>query len=72
MRNPLNTKVVDYCLPKVTKASEEGDTPEHIDAVMSVFRRTIWDEIQNIIHTLDECLLDISSGFEQEEEEPQD
>ena len=50
----------------------KAGTPEHIDAVMSVFRRTVWDEIQNIIHTLDECLLDISSGFEKEEEEPQD
>ena len=50
----------------------KAGTPEHIDAVMSVFRPTVWDEVQNIIHTLDECLLDISSGFEQEEEEPQD
>ena len=44
----------------------------HIDAVMSVFRRTVWDEIQKIIYTLDDCLLDISSGLEQEEEQPQD
>jgi hypothetical protein len=44
----------------------------HIDAVMSVFRRTVIQEIQKIIHTLDNCLLDISSGSEQEEEKPQD
>ena len=25
-----------------------------------------------VIYSLDDCLLDISSGFEQEEEEPQD
>lgn len=50
----------------------KAGTPEHIDAVMSVFRRNLWDEIQNIIYSLDDCLLGISSGFEQEEEEPQD
>ena len=50
----------------------KAGTQEHIDAVMSVFRRSIWDDIQRIIDTLDECLLDISSGSEQEEEEPQD
>ncbi len=50
----------------------KAGTKEHIDAVMSVFRRTVWDEIQSIIYTLDDCLLDISSGFEQEEEESQD
>jgi hypothetical protein len=50
----------------------KAGTPEHIDAVMSVFRRNLWDEIQNIIYSFDDCLLDISSGFEQEEEEPQD
>ena len=50
----------------------KAGTQAHIDAVMSVFRRTIWDEIQKIIHTLDDCLLDISSGSEQEDEEPQD
>jgi hypothetical protein len=44
----------------------------HMDAVMSVFRRTVWDEIQKIIHSLDDCLLDISSGDEQEEEQSQD
>jgi len=46
----------------------KAGTQAHIDAVMSVFRRSIWDEIQKIIHTLDDCLLDISSGTEQEEE----
>lgn len=50
----------------------KGGTQEHIDAVMSVFRRSVWDEIQRIIHTLDNCLLDISSGSEQESEDPQD
>lgn len=50
----------------------KAGTTEHIDAVMSVFRRYVWDELQRIIHTLDDCLLDISSGDEQEEEEPQD
>ncbi|AUB42746.1 hypothetical protein COO91_08892 [Nostoc flagelliforme CCNUN1] len=50
----------------------KAGTQEHLDAVMSVFRRSVWDEIQRIIHTLDDCLLDISSGSEQEEEEPQD
>ncbi|MEA5502697.1 transposase [Halotia wernerae UHCC 0503] len=50
----------------------KAGTQEHIDAVMSVFRRSVWDEIQRIIHTLDDCLLDISSGSEQEEEEAQD
>lgn len=50
----------------------KAGTQAHIDAVMSVFRRTICDEIQKIIHTLDDCLLDISSGSEQEEEESQD
>ncbi len=50
----------------------KAGTTEHIDAVMSVFRRSVWDEIQRIIHTLDDCLLDISSGSEQEEEEPLD
>jgi hypothetical protein len=50
----------------------KAGTQEHINAVMSVFRRSVWDEIQRIIHTLDDSLLDISSGYEQEEEEPQD
>jgi hypothetical protein len=39
---------------------------------MSVMRRSIWDEIQKVIDCLDDCLLDISSGFEQEEEEQED
>ncbi|MHC5718928.1 MAG: hypothetical protein ACYTX0_44405 [Nostoc sp.] len=50
----------------------KAGTQEHLDAVMSAFRRSVWDEIQRIIHALDDCLLDISSGFEQEEEELQD
>lgn len=50
----------------------KAGTTEHLDALMSVFRRSVWDEIQRIIHALDNCLLDISSGSEQEEEEPQD
>jgi hypothetical protein len=50
----------------------KAGTSAHIDAVMSVIRRSIWDEIQKLIHSLDDCLLDISSGSEQEEEEPQD
>ncbi|QFS49850.1 transposase [Nostoc sphaeroides] len=50
----------------------KAGTQEHLDAVMSVFRRSVWDEIQRIIHTLDDCLLDISSGSEQESEEAQD
>ena len=50
----------------------KAGTQEYIDAVMSVFRRSLCDEIQSIIHTLDDCLLDISSGSEQESEEPLD
>ncbi len=50
----------------------KAGTTEHIDAVMSVFRRSVWEELQRIIDSLDQCLLDISSGLEQEEEEPQD
>ena len=50
----------------------KAGTQDHIDAVMSVFRRSVIDEIQKIIRCLDDCLLDISSGFEQEEEETQD
>jgi|ERR687894_837687 hypothetical protein len=50
----------------------KAGTQDHIDAVMSVFRRSVIDEIQKIIRSLDDCLLDISSGFEQEEEEPLD
>jgi hypothetical protein len=45
---------------------------EHLDAVMSVFRRSVWEEIQRIIAPLDDCLLDLSSGSEQEEEDPLD
>jgi hypothetical protein len=50
----------------------KAGTQEHIDAVMSVFRRSLGDEIQRITHTLDDCLLDISSGSEQESEQPLD
>lgn len=50
----------------------KAGTQDHIDAVMSVFRRSVIDEIQKIIRSLDDCLLDISSGAEQEEEKPQD
>ncbi len=39
---------------------------------MSVMRRSIWDEIQKVINSLDDCLLDISSGSEQESEEQED
>lgn len=67
------------CLPRATSSKlskykhlGKAGTTEHIDAVMSVFRRSVWDEIQKIIDTLDDCLLDISSGAEQEEEDPQD
>ena len=50
----------------------KAGTSTHIDAVMSVMRRSIFDEIQKVIYTLDNCLLDISSGTEQESEETQD
>jgi hypothetical protein len=50
----------------------KAGTQAHIDAVMAVFRRSVWDEIQKLIHSLDDCLLDISSGDEQESEESQD
>jgi hypothetical protein len=50
----------------------KAGTQAHIDAVMSVFRRSVWDEIQKLIDFLDDCLLSISSGDEQEEEEPHD
>jgi hypothetical protein len=46
----------------------KAGTQDHIDAVMSVFRRSVIDEIQKIIRSLDDCLLDITSGAEQEEE----
>ncbi|MGH7999219.1 MAG: hypothetical protein ACREPR_07280 [Brasilonema sp.] len=49
----------------------KAGTQAHIDAVMSVFRRSVWDEIQKIINSLDDCLLDISSGDEQESEKPE-
>jgi len=67
------------CLPRTTSSKlskykhlGKAGTQEHIDAVMSVFRRSVGDEIQKIIDTLDDFLLDISSGSEQEEEDPQD
>uniref|UniRef100_A0A8J6ZIE8 Transposase n=1 Tax=Desmonostoc muscorum LEGE 12446 TaxID=1828758 RepID=A0A8J6ZIE8_DESMC len=67
------------CLPQATpsklskyKHLGKAGTTEHIDAVMSVFRRSVWEEVQRIIDTLDDCLLDISSGSEQESEDPQD
>ena len=43
----------------------------HIDAMMSVIRRSIFDELQKAIDVLDDCLLDIT-GSEQEEDESQD
>ncbi|MEM9079003.1 MAG: hypothetical protein AAGC43_18335 [Bacteroidota bacterium] len=43
----------------------------HIDAMMSVIRRSIFDELQKAIDVLDDCLLDIT-GFELQEEESQD
>lgn len=67
------------CFPRATSSKlskyrhlGKAGTTEHIDAVMSVFRRSVWEEIQKIIDTLDECLMDIRSGLEQEEEEKQD
>jgi hypothetical protein len=50
----------------------KAGTVEHIDAIMSVFRRSSWEEIQRIIQTLNDSLLDISSGSEQEPETLQD
>jgi hypothetical protein len=50
----------------------KASTQEYLDAVMCVFKGSVWDEIQRIIHTLDDFMLDISSGSEQESEEPQD
>lgn len=50
----------------------KAGTQDHIDAVMSVFRRSVIDEIHKLIHSLDNCLLDITSGSEQEEGKPQD
>ncbi len=50
----------------------KAGTQDHIDAVIAVFRRSLVDEKQKIIHSLDNCLLDITSGSEQEEGKPQD
>jgi hypothetical protein len=50
----------------------KAGTQSHIDAFMSVMRRSVWDEIQRILDALDDCLLDISSGSEQEEEKLHD
>jgi hypothetical protein len=69
--HPYFPRATSSKLSKYKHLGKAG-TQAHIDAVMSVFRRTLWDEIQKIIHTLDDCLLDISSGSEQEEAEPQD
>ena len=69
---PTPDKLIKY------KHLGKAGTQEHIDAIISVFRRYLGDEIQRIlleraaIHTLDDCLLDISSGSEQESEEPLD
>lgn len=68
------TKYVGATSSKLSKYKHLGKagTTEHIDAVMSVMRRSVVDEIQKIIDTLDDCLLDISSGSEREEEDSQD
>jgi hypothetical protein len=50
------------------KHLSKAGTQEHLNAVMYVFKRSIWDEIQRIIHTIDDFLLDISFGSEQESE----
>lgn len=50
----------------------KAGTSSHVNAVMSVVRRSIWDELQKAIYALDECLADISYGSEQEEDESQD
>ena len=50
----------------------KAGTQGHIDGVMSVFRLSLGKEIQRVIYTLDDCLLDISSGSEQESEQPLD
>jgi hypothetical protein len=68
---PSFPSVTSSKLSKYKHLGKAG-TQEHLDAIMSVFRRSVWDELQRIIHTLDDCLLDISSGSEQESEEPQD
>ncbi len=54
------------------KHLRKAGTQDHIDAVMCVFRRSVIDQIDKIIRSLDDCLLDITSGLEQEEEKPQD
>jgi len=68
---PSFPSVTSSKLSKYKHLGKAG-TQEHLDAIMSVFRRSVWDELQRIIHTLDDCLLDISSGSEQESQEPQD
>jgi hypothetical protein len=49
----------------------KAGTVAHIDAMMSVMRRSIFDELQKAIHVLDDCLVDIT-GSELQEEESQD
>ena len=58
---------------KLTKYKHLGKAGSvaHIDAMMSVIRRSIFDELQKAIDVLDDCLLDIT-GSEQEEDESQD
>ncbi len=51
---------------------QKAATTVHIDAVMSVMRRSIWDKLQKVIDSLDDCLLDISSSSEIEEVELED
>jgi hypothetical protein len=63
---PTSDKLIKY------KHLGKAGTQEHTDAVMSVYRRSLGDQIQRITHTLDDYLLDISSGSEQESEEPLD
>jgi hypothetical protein len=50
----------------------KAGTQEHIDAVISVFRRSLGDGIPRLFYTLRNCLLDISSGSQQESEQPLD
>ncbi|BAZ71159.1 hypothetical protein NIES4106_59560 (plasmid) [Fischerella sp. NIES-4106] len=49
----------------------KAGTEAHLDALMSVLRRSIFDELKKAISVLDDCLLDIT-GSEQEEDESQD
>ncbi|MBW4430529.1 MAG: transposase [Pelatocladus maniniholoensis HA4357-MV3] len=49
----------------------KAGTDAHLDAFMSVLRRSIFDELKKAISVLDDCLLDIT-GSEQEEDESQD